>query len=118
MIILRFDAQLFFGNIQYFKKLVFDAVGKNKGKVKGFVINARAINYIDSTATEQLIDVVKKLQQNGIRVMVVGAIGPARDLIIKSKLIKVIKKKTSLSPLVTQQIVLTGFVKKQHYKRN
>ena len=92
LIILRFDAQLFFGNIQYFKKLVFDAVGKNKGKVKGFVINARAINYIDSTATEQLIDVVKKLQQNGIRVMVVGAIGPARDLIIKSKLIKVIKK--------------------------
>ena len=92
LIILRFDAQLFFGNIQYFKKLVFDAVGKNKGKVKGFVINARAINYIDSTATEQLIDVVKKLQQNGIRVMVVGAIGPARDLIIKSKLIKVLKK--------------------------
>ncbi|MGA0896064.1 MAG: SulP family inorganic anion transporter [Flavobacteriaceae bacterium] len=92
LIILRFDAQLFFGNIQYFKKLVFDAVGKNKEKVKGFVINARAINYIDSTATEQLIDIVKKLQQNGIRVMVVGAIGPARDLIIKSKLIKVIKK--------------------------
>ena len=92
LIILRFDAQLFFGNIQYFKKLVFDAVEKNKEKVKGFVINARAINYIDSTATEQLIDIVKKLQQNGIRVMVVGAIGPARDLIIKSKLIKVIKK--------------------------
>ena len=92
LIILRFDAQLFFGNIQYFKKLVFDAVEKNKGKVKGFVINARAINYIDSTAIEQLIAIIKKLQQNQIRVMMVGAIGPARDLIIKSKLIKVLKK--------------------------
>lgn len=92
LIILRFDAQLFFGNIEFFKKLVFDAVEKNKDHVKGFVINARAINYIDSTATEQLVELIKTLQNKGIRVMMVGAIGPARDLIIKSKLIKVLKK--------------------------
>ena len=92
LIILRFDAQLFFGNIQFFKQLVLNAVEKKQGKVKGFVINARAINYIDSTATEQLVQLIKKLQKNNIRVMIVGAIGPARDLIIKSKLIHVLKK--------------------------
>lgn len=92
LIILRFDAQLFFGNIQFFKQLVLNAVEKKQGKVKGFIINARAINYIDSTATEQLVQLIKKLQKNNIRVMIVGAIGPARDLIIKSKLIQVLKK--------------------------
>lgn len=92
LIILRFDAQLFFGNIQFFKQLVLNAVEKKQGKVKGFIINARAINYIDSTATEQLVQLIKKLQKNNIRVMIVGAIGPARDLIIKSKLIHVLKK--------------------------
>ncbi len=92
LIILRFDAQLFFGNIEFFKKLVLEAIEKNKGQVKGFIINARAINYIDSTATEQLVEIIKKLQKKDIRVMIVGAIGPARDLIIKSKLIKVLGK--------------------------
>ena len=92
LIILRFDAQLFFGNIQFFKQLVLNAVEKKQGKIKGFIINARAINYIDSTATEQLVQLIKKLQKNDIRVMIVGAIGPARDLIIKSKLIHVLKK--------------------------
>ncbi len=92
LIILRFDAQLFFGNIQFFKNLVFDALNKNPKKVKGFIINARTINYLDSTASEKLMEIIKEIQERGIRVMLVGATGPTRDLIIKSKLISVIKK--------------------------
>jgi SulP family sulfate permease len=92
LIILRFDAQLFFGNIQYFKELVIRAIEEKETTVKGFVINARAINYIDSTASEQLYELIQSIQQKGIRVMVVGAIGPARDLLIKSKIIKILKK--------------------------
>ena len=92
LIILRFDAQLFFGNIQYFKELVSKAIEENENTVKGFIINMRAVNYIDSTASEQLYELILSLQQKGIRVMVVGAIGPARDLLIKSKIIKILKK--------------------------
>lgn len=92
LIILKFDAQLFFGNIDFFKQLVFKSIDKKSSKVKGFIINARAINYIDSTATEELILIIKNLQKKGIRVMVVGAIDPSRDIIINSKLIKVIRK--------------------------
>jgi SulP family sulfate permease len=92
LIILRFDAQLFFGNIQYFKELVLNSIKEKETTVKGFIINARAINYIDGTASEQLYDLIQTLQKRGIRVMIVGAIGPARDLIIKSKIIKILKK--------------------------
>ena len=92
LIILRFDAQLFFGNIQFFKNLIFDSVNNSHKKVKGYIINARTINYIDSTALEKLTEIIIELQKKGIRVMVVGATGPTRDMIIKSKLIKVLKK--------------------------
>ena len=92
LIILKFDAQLFFGNIEFFKKLVFEAVEKNSKKIKGFIINARSINYIDSTAAEELVLIIKKLQRKDIRVMVVGAIDPSRDIIINSKLIDILKK--------------------------
>lgn len=92
LIIFRFDAQLFFGNIQYFKTIILNAVNKNPDIVKGFIINARAINYIDSTSTEQLTQIIKMLQNRGIRVMIVGAIGPARDVILKSKIITTLKK--------------------------
>ena len=92
LIILKFDAQLFFGNIQFFKKLVFKSINNNPEKVKGFIINARSINYVDSTATEELVLIIEQLQKKGIRVMIVGAIDPSRDIIINSKLIKVIKK--------------------------
>ena len=93
LIILRFDGQLFFGNIQYFKQLVTDSISKNPAKVKGFVINMRAINYIDSSATEQLTKIILTLRKQGIRVMLVGAIGPARDVILKSEIIRVLKKR-------------------------
>ena len=33
LVILKFDAQLFFGNIEFFKKLVFEAVEKNSKKI-------------------------------------------------------------------------------------
>ena len=92
LVVLRFDAQLFFGNFQYFKKLVHNAIDKNPEKIKGFIINGRSINYIDSSAAEQLTELILALQKKGIRVMFVGAIGPARDVILKSDIIKVLKK--------------------------
>jgi len=92
LVVLRFDAQLFFGNFQYFKKLVHNAIDKNPEKIKGFIINGRSINYIDSSAAEQLNELILALQKKGIRVMFVGAIGPARDVILKSDIIKVLKK--------------------------
>ena len=92
LVILRFDAQLFFGNFQYFKQLVNEEVNKNPEKIKGFIINGRSINYIDSSAAEQLTELILSLQKKGIRVMFVGAIGPARDVILKSNIIKALKK--------------------------
>ena len=88
LIILRFDAQLFFGNIDYFRNIIFEKINIQENKVRGFILSAESINYIDSTAVEQLIEISKSLKSNSVRFMIAGAIGPARDIIFSSKIIQ------------------------------
>ena len=118
LIILRFDAQLFFGNIQFFKELVLTAVEEKKETIKGFIINARAINYIDSTAAEQLYELILTLQRQGIRVMLVGAIGPARDLIIRSKIIKILRRQNLFITSGDATDDFDGITKKTKLQKN
>ena len=92
VLIMRFDAQLFFGNRDYFRKVVFEEV-KKKPNLKGFVLVARGITYIDSSGLSTLGAMIKSLQQKGIIFMVAGAIGPARDVLQQSKLTDLIQEK-------------------------
>ena len=65
----------------------------NKGdNLKGVILNAEAINYIDSTATRMLIKVIKKIRQDGIQFYIAGAIGPTRDIIFRSGISQVLPK--------------------------
>ena len=92
ILIMRFDAQLFFGNRDYFRKVVFEEVEK-KPNLKGFVLVARGITYIDSSGLSTLGAMIRSLQQKGILFMVAGAIGPARDVLQQSKLTDLIQEK-------------------------
>ena len=92
ILIMRFDAQLFFGNRDYFRKIVFKEMEK-KPNLKGFVLVARGITYIDSSGLSTLGAMIKSFQQKGILFMVAGAIGPARDVLQQSKLTDLIQEK-------------------------
>jgi SulP family sulfate permease len=92
IIILRFDAQLFFGNRDYFRKIVFEEIEK-KPNLKGFILVARGITYVDSSGLSTLSAMIKSFQQKGILFMVAGSIGPTRDLLQKSKLTDLIQEK-------------------------
>ena len=118
LLIIRFDGQLYFGNIQYFKTLVEEEIQKKQTTIKGFVLNAEAIHYIDATATSQLITLFESLQQKGIRVLIAGAIGPTRDRIFKSKLIDTLKAKNLF--INTEDAVqnFDGFKDKSTLKKN
>lgn len=91
ILILRFDAQLFFGNRDYFRKIVFEEIEK-KPNLKGFILVARGITYVDSSGLSTLSAMIKSFQQKGILFMVAGAIGPTRDLLQKSKLTDLIQE--------------------------
>ena len=92
ILIIRFDAQLFFGNRDYFRKIVYEEMEK-KPNLKGLILVARGITYIDSSGLSTLGAMIKSFQQEGILFMVAGAIGPARDVLQQSKLTDLIQEK-------------------------
>ena len=90
ILIIRFDAQLFFGNQDYFKKELQKQVVLKGEKLELIIINAEVINYIDSSALNMLEKVCGDLKKTGLNIMIVGAIGPIRDIIFDHALIRII----------------------------
>nr|WP_299338964.1 solute carrier family 26 protein [Allomuricauda sp.] len=91
-LILRFDAQLFFGNKDYFKKELSKQIKAKGEALKYVVLNAESINYIDSSAAKTLERIIEELHVKGIEFLIAGAIGPTRDIFYSSGLIDIIGK--------------------------
>jgi len=91
-LIFRFDAQLYFGNKDYFKKELYKQIQTKGPYLKYVILNAEAINYIDSSAATQLVRIVHDLHSKDIQFFITGAIGPTRDIFHSSGLINVIGK--------------------------
>ncbi|WP_285649951.1 SulP family inorganic anion transporter [Allomuricauda sp. NBRC 101325] len=89
-LILRFDAQLYFGNKDYFKKQLYKEIEKKGPALKFVVLNAEPINYIDSSATVLLERIILELGEKGIQFLIAGAIGPTRDILYSSGIIDVL----------------------------
>ncbi|UCD62209.1 MAG: sulfate permease [Flavobacteriaceae bacterium] len=92
LLIVRFDSQLYFGNSDYFKNQLYKYMSQSGNNLKGVILNAEAINYIDSTATRMLTKVIKKIRQDGVQFYIAGAIGPTRDIIFRSGISDVLPK--------------------------
>ncbi len=92
LLIVRFDSQLYFGNAGFFKKKLFKLIDAKKITLKGVILNAEAINYIDSSAAQMLINVIQKVHERSIKFYIVGAIGPTRDIIFSSGIIDELDK--------------------------
>ncbi len=87
LLIIRFDAQLYFGNSGFFKKQIFRHIDAKGKALKGVIVNAEAINYIDATATQMLIKVIHEIHDRNLEFYFAGAIGPTRDIIFSSGII-------------------------------
>src|SRR5690606_34000332 len=61
-------------------------------KVRAIILNADAINYIDSTATAMLVKTIREIHSRNIDFFITGAIGPATDIIFSSGIIKELHK--------------------------
>ncbi len=87
-LIVRFDAQLYFGNREYFKKELLHQLASKGTEVKFIILNAEAINYIDSSAVHMLRQTIQELKNRQIKLVIAGAIGPTRDILYSSGLIR------------------------------
>ncbi|MEE9363300.1 MAG: solute carrier family 26 protein [Cellulophaga sp.] len=92
LLIVRFDSQLYFGNTNFFKTQMNACIKEKGDKLKGVILNAEAINYIDSTAAIMLVTLIEDLHQKNIQFFIAGAIGPTRDIIFSSRIIEALHK--------------------------
>lgn len=92
VLIIRFDAQMYFANTNFFKDTLEQKVEASKGQIKIIIINAESISHLDSSAIHALEEVIEEYHEQGIIILFTGVIGPVRDVMVKSHLMKKIGK--------------------------
>ncbi|MDH3648640.1 MAG: solute carrier family 26 protein [Saprospiraceae bacterium] len=90
LLILRFDAQLYFANINYFRERLENIVSSKGDALRAIIINAESINNIDSTAMHALIDLIADLSASGLHVYFSGVKGPVRDAMVRGSLLETV----------------------------
>ena len=91
ILIIRFDAQLFFANTGFLKDKLWQLV-RAKKDLKLVILNADAINSLDSSAAHVLGEIVNELRSDGIDFYMSGVKGPVRDIMHRCGLMEQIGK--------------------------
>lgn len=79
ILIYRFDSQLYFANTEYFRNSIDELIQEKGDDLELVILDASAINNIDSTGVHALQELIQDLNEKGIELHVAGAIGPVRD---------------------------------------
>lgn len=79
ILIYRFDSELYFANVEHFRSTIDELIDKKGEALKLVVLDASAINSVDSTGVHALEELIKDLGESDIELYFAGAIGPVRD---------------------------------------
>lgn len=88
ILIIRFDAQMFFANTAYFKEKLQKMEAAKGEKLKAVILVGTAINSLDSSAVHTLEDIVEDYKARNIAFMVTGVTGPVRDIMCRCGLME------------------------------
>jgi len=83
ILIVRFDAQLYFANTTFFKDKLEELVADKGEKLKLIIIDGESMNNLDSSGVHALLDVIDLYQSKGIEIAFSGMKGPVRDAMRK-----------------------------------
>ena len=83
LVMLRFDAPLFFANGEIFDQYVRSIVDSAPTPVEWVVIAAEPITGLDTTAVDELVDLDRFLRDRGIRLVFAEMKGPIKDRLIR-----------------------------------
>lgn len=86
ILIMRFDAQLYFANINYFKENLSKLSKKKGDQLKFIIIDCEAMNNMDSSAVHGIKDILDDYNARNIEVVFSGVKGPIRDALEKGHL--------------------------------
>jgi len=115
ILIVRFDAQLYFANVQYFKDKLDEYVTEKGKSLKLIIIDGESINSIDSSGVYMLYEIIKKYNNLNIEIAFTGMKGPVRDVFEKSEIMKEISYKNCFMSI---QEAVDDFDKNANNKKN
>jgi len=78
-LVFRFDSELYFANINYFKERLEQMIARKGKDLKVVVLNAQSIYSIDSSAVKGLEEIIDDCHSKGIEFYMTEVIGPVRD---------------------------------------
>ena len=84
ILIVRLDAQFYFGNVNFLKHALVDFEAQRTTPVTAVIIDASGINQIDASAEAALREILSDYQQRGIRLQLASVKGPVRDVLMRS----------------------------------
>ena len=91
ILVVRFDAQLYFANTNYFKDKLKEFVREKGEGLRLLIIDGESMNALDSSAIYALEEIHDFFTAKGITIAFTGLKGPVRDTLVKSKLMKKIR---------------------------
>lgn len=87
IILVRIDAQFYFGNVSFLKETVRTLVSESEEPVRYFVIEAAGVNGLDSAAASTLAELDEELGAQGIKLVLTRIKGPVRDVLHRTGLL-------------------------------
>ena len=88
LLIFRYDAQLYFANVNYFKEQLEQMMTLKGEELKLIILNSESINYLDSSGAHALEEIVDDLRGRDLDLFFTGVRGPVRDALKRGKLIQ------------------------------
>ena len=88
VLIVRFDAQLYFANTAFFKDKLEELVIEKGKKLKLIIIDGESMNNLDSSGVHALLEVIEDYTSKKIEVAFSGIKGPVRDAMEKGGVIE------------------------------
>jgi SulP family sulfate permease len=88
-LIMRFDAQLYFANSNYFRDKI-ELLLSEREEVKHIVIDCKPINNMDSSALHMLHDLIDTYKGRGIQMYFADVKGPVRDIMKKGHILELL----------------------------
>ena len=86
VLIFRFDAPLFFANIDRFREVLTEYKNRRKDVIHTIIIDMESIHSIDSSALEIFTEMVEETGKENIRIVLAEVKGPVRDKFHKSEI--------------------------------
>jgi SulP family sulfate permease len=90
LVILRIDASLYFANAVFLKEKVHEICRQHGTALKALILDASAVNDLDSSADTALHQLSAEFKANGIEFYIAGVKAPVRDVMKRSGLYAVL----------------------------